>query len=101
MRRLLPLIVLLSLAVVSAPSWSQDTSASGSGATEQSLDLAASGALNVADNCLEVSEEDTNADGVEAKKKCCKICTKGKACGDTCIARSKTCHKGPGCACDG
>lgn len=32
---------------------------------------------------------------------CCKICTKGKACGDTCISKSYTCHKGPGCACNG
>jgi hypothetical protein len=32
---------------------------------------------------------------------CCKICTKGKACGDTCIAQDKQCHVGPGCACDG
>lgn len=32
---------------------------------------------------------------------CCKICSKGKACGDSCISRSKQCHKGAGCACDG
>lgn len=32
---------------------------------------------------------------------CCKTCSKGKACGDSCIARDKACHKGPGCACDG
>lgn len=32
---------------------------------------------------------------------CCKICRKGKACGDSCIAAEKTCHKGKGCACDG
>jgi hypothetical protein len=32
---------------------------------------------------------------------CCKICSAGKACGDSCIARSKVCHKGKGCACDG
>lgn len=32
---------------------------------------------------------------------CCKICSKGKACGNTCIAREKACHVGPGCACDG
>lgn len=32
---------------------------------------------------------------------CCKTCSKGKACGNSCIARNKTCHKGPGCACDG
>lgn len=31
---------------------------------------------------------------------CCKHCTKGKACGDSCISVSYTCHKGPGCACD-
>lgn len=34
-------------------------------------------------------------------KKCCKVCRKGKACGDSCIAKSKRCTKGPGCACDG
>lgn len=32
---------------------------------------------------------------------CCKRCSKGKACGDSCIARNKSCSKGAGCACDG
>jgi hypothetical protein len=32
---------------------------------------------------------------------CCKVCTTGKACGDTCISRDKECHVPPGCACDG
>jgi hypothetical protein len=32
-------------------------------------------------------------------RRCCKICTKGIPCGDTCISASKTCRKGPGCAC--
>jgi hypothetical protein len=32
---------------------------------------------------------------------CCKVCRKGKACGDTCISRDKECHVPPGCACDG
>lgn len=31
---------------------------------------------------------------------CCKVCSAGKACGNSCIARWKTCHKGVGCACD-
>ena len=31
--------------------------------------------------------------------KCCRVCTEGKACGNTCIAADKTCHKGRGCAC--
>ena len=33
--------------------------------------------------------------------KCCKVCTTGKACGDTCIATTDTCHSPPGCACNG
>jgi hypothetical protein len=32
---------------------------------------------------------------------CCKICTKGKACGNSCINRDYQCHQPPGCACDG
>lgn len=39
--------------------------------------------------------------GDELSMACCKICTKGKACGNSCIQKSKTCHKGKGCACDG
>ena len=31
---------------------------------------------------------------------CCKHCSKGKACGNSCISRSYTCRKGPGCACN-
>ena len=31
---------------------------------------------------------------------CCKVCSTGKACGNSCISRTKTCHKPPGCACD-
>ena len=34
-------------------------------------------------------------------QRCCKVCRRGYACGDSCISRSKSCHKGPGCACDG
>lgn len=32
---------------------------------------------------------------------CCKICRRGKACGDSCINREYTCHRPPGCACNG
>jgi len=31
---------------------------------------------------------------------CCKMCSKGKACGDSCISRDKTCRVGGGCACN-
>ena len=32
---------------------------------------------------------------------CCKVCSKGKACGDSCIEATKTCRVGAGCACNG
>ncbi|ALN75651.1 hypothetical protein M673_23183 (plasmid) [Aureimonas sp. AU20] len=38
--------------------------------------------------------------GVRVAQACCKTCSKGKACGDSCISREKQCHKGQGCACD-
>jgi hypothetical protein len=41
----------------------------------------------------------SRADDVAAYA-CCKICTLGKACGNTCINASYTCRQPPGCACD-
>ncbi len=32
---------------------------------------------------------------------CCKTCRKGKACGNSCISKTKSCRKAGGCACDG
>ena len=32
---------------------------------------------------------------------CCRVCTTGKACGDSCIQAGLTCHQPPGCACNG
>ena len=57
--------------------------------------------------CEEVGAEnfdvmsEVTLDGAEYAQGCCKICSKGKACGNSCISRSKRCHKGRGCACDG
>jgi beta-lactamase superfamily II metal-dependent hydrolase len=31
---------------------------------------------------------------------CCRICTTGKACGNSCISRRYQCRQPPGCACD-
>ena len=36
----------------------------------------------------------------KVQKSCCKICRKGKACGNSCIRRTYTCRKLQGCACD-
>lgn len=33
------------------------------------------------------------------KTSCCVFCKKGIPCGNSCISASKTCRKGPGCAC--
>ena len=35
------------------------------------------------------------------RSQCCKVCVKGKACGNSCINRNYTCRKGRGCACNG
>lgn len=35
-----------------------------------------------------------------AQRSCCRVCSKGKACGDSCIARHLNCHRGRGCACN-
>lgn len=42
------------------------------------------------------------AHGVDADTTtCCRVCRKGKACGDACISHDRACNKGPGCACNG
>jgi endonuclease YncB( thermonuclease family) len=42
----------------------------------------------------------TRAPADDLAAACCKVCSTGKACGNSCISRSKTCHQPPGCACD-
>lgn len=32
---------------------------------------------------------------------CCRVCTTGKACGNSCIAQTSTCSQPAGCACNG
>jgi hypothetical protein len=34
------------------------------------------------------------------REQCCKVCHKGRACGNTCIRADYDCHKGQGCACN-
>ena len=33
-------------------------------------------------------------------RSCCRVCSSGKACGNSCISRASQCHQPPGCACD-
>lgn len=46
-------------------------------------------------------EEEAVDENLHISAGCCKICTKGKACGNSCISRAYQCHKPKGCACDG
>lgn len=39
-------------------------------------------------------------DGCVPAEECCKVCSHGKACGNSCIRADYQCHKGRGCACD-
>jgi hypothetical protein len=32
--------------------------------------------------------------------RCCRTCSRGKACGDGCISQERQCKKGQGCACN-
>lgn len=56
--------------------------------------LALSGSVPVMSGCESGSPTGPGAS-------CCKVCKTGKACGDTCIARDKTCRTSGGCACNG
>jgi hypothetical protein len=47
-----------------------------------------------------VSSAATRAADCVPAAKCCKVCDKGQACGNSCISASKQCHKGRGCACN-
>lgn len=50
-----------------------------------------------------VSPRDSSRDTAVARqpaRACCRICRRGKACGNSCISRSYQCHRPPGCACD-
>lgn len=43
----------------------------------------------------------TTGPSAPPRSPCCRVCTTGKACGDTCIDASRTCSTPPGCACNG
>lgn len=39
------------------------------------------------------------AELAQAQNRCCKHCTKGQPCGNTCISSKAKCKSPPGCAC--
>lgn len=50
---------------------------------------------------LFASCESGDDSGDNSSALCCVVCETGKPCGDSCIAKDKTCTKDPGCACYG
>ena len=70
------------------------------GSPASALDVQPSHQFSVAVTPANCQGNATGEKGQILKVQCCKICRKGKACGNTCIARWKTCTKPPGCACD-
>ena len=58
-------------------------------------------ALYVTSTALAVSIGPLPTSAPSAPRACCKVCTKGIACGNSCISASKTCHQPRGCACNG
>lgn len=59
------------------------------------------GFTQCSESMLQQSRPDLDNSLDFAQQRCCKICKKGKACGNSCINRSYTCRQPPGCACDG
>jgi hypothetical protein len=37
----------------------------------------------------------------DTPKQCCRVCKKGKPCGNGCISQERQCTKASGCACNG
>lgn len=54
--------------------------------------------LTVSDGTRNASSS-VSVTAVSSAPYCCKHCSAGKPCGNTCISRRYTCHVGPGCAC--
>ena len=44
--------------------------------------------------------EDDDDFECRSRDDCCRVCRKGKACGDACVPRDARCRLEPGCACD-
>ena len=54
----------------------------------------------VAGSDSEANESEDIRPEPQANGVCCRVCSKGVACGNTCIAAGNTCHVGAGCACN-
>lgn len=98
------LILIASLLLVASNGWVKDENLSSSNQECDSITinktLTASNSNDGFLNFLNPEQFD-NQEISQVSKVCCKICTKGKACGNSCISKKYICHQPPGCACDG
>lgn len=70
--------------------------------TEQLYSKVSPQSNSVQTECQETTHSLSNDESFQlAQSGCCRICRTGKACGNSCINRSLTCHQPPGCACNG
>jgi beta-lactamase superfamily II metal-dependent hydrolase len=82
-------------------SWLSRSPSSGSGSGTVSVSAsgnsggARTGSVTVAGQTVTVSQSGTSS----PPPTCCRVCTTGKPCGNSCIASNLTCHQPPGCAC--
>lgn len=94
------LITLIALVAFEGTAGSADNDGS-YGATEQVLTLDAPSVERFLIFAQPDQEPRLQSTPLIKVAQCCKICTTGKACGNSCISRKYTCRKPPGCACDG
>jgi hypothetical protein len=73
---------------------------SSAGTSESCVPLDSVGGLG-GDGGAGGGEEAPPASGGSSSSLCCRVCSAGKACGDSCINRNLTCDQPVGCACNG
>lgn len=86
MKKILFLVYILFFSLAPAPSFGSESIQASSGTVVECADT-------------EQSASSDNGKNTELASRCCKRCSTGKPCGNSCIARNKTCHQPPGCAC--
>lgn len=91
----------LTAARAAVASWAQWSAVSGKPqpASVKRLARVVSQEESAAERGLKRQEAKSSSPAPTLERECCKHCSSGCPCGDSCISCSKTCHRGPGCAC--
>lgn len=87
--------------------WALSMNEAEAAAVESALELCAAGQVPALPQARKQQADKPSKSGESSQRPasetttCCRTCKTGKACGDSCIAKTSTCNKPPGCACDG